>query len=138
MDTNEIDEILTLLKANETFAGAKESVLASLARQFEVRECAAGEEVVTQGRRSGRVFVIRSGQCEVVEASKGSSRSVALLGPGRVFGEIGAVSGRGATATVRVNEVTQLLVLEATALHKAMQECGELATSVLRSMQRYL
>lgn len=55
MDTNEIDDILALLKANATFAGARESVLASLARQFEVRECAA-EEVVTQGRRSGQSF----------------------------------------------------------------------------------
>lgn len=138
MEPTEIEEILALLKANDTFAGANEKVLASLARQARPQTCPAGEELVTQGRRSGRVFVIRHGECEVVETTKGVERQVAVLGPGRVFGEIGAVSGRGATATVRAVSEAELLTLEVNALHKAMQECGALAASVLRSLTRYL
>lgn len=138
METPEIDDIFALLKANETFAGAEEKVLVSLARQCQKQECAAGEEIVTQGRRSGKVFVIRSGECEVVETSKGAERQVAVLGAGRVFGEIGAVSGRGATATVRALSAADLLTLEVAVLHKAMQECSALAASVLRSLTRYL
>jgi NADH dehydrogenase len=70
----------------------------------------AGEVIIRQGEPGSRFYVITEGQAEVVQHGRdGSDREVAVLGPGRYFGEIALLRGSGRTATVRA--ITDLAVV---------------------------
>jgi CRP-like cAMP-binding protein len=131
-------DIVELLSGNETFAGTPPQTLASLAAEAVDRAIATGEEPIRQGVRCGSLFLIREGEFGVYVKETPADAPLARLGRGRVFGEIGAVSGIVATATVRALADSQVLVIPGAALHRAMRQTPALAESVLRSLSRYL
>ena len=70
----------------------------------------AGEVIIRQGEPGSRFYVITAGQAEVTKHGRdGQDREVAVLGPGRYFGEIALLRGSGRTATVRA--LTDLAVV---------------------------
>jgi CRP-like cAMP-binding protein len=134
------NDIISLLQANETFAGVSEETLAKLADGLTERECAEGELLIKQGTRSADLFVAVEGEftVNVRDSDSEPEREVARLGHGRVFGEIGAVSGIGATASVRSVGSGRILMIPGDHFHRVMAQSPRLAESVLRSMSRYL
>jgi putative ABC transport system ATP-binding protein len=61
-----------------------------------------GQVVFEQGARSDLVYVIEDGQIEVVrQRADGTEELLALLGPGRYFGELGPLFGLQRSATAR-------------------------------------
>ncbi|MCB1090638.1 MAG: Crp/Fnr family transcriptional regulator, partial [Verrucomicrobiae bacterium] len=131
-------DIVALLSENETFAGTPADTLAALAHEAEQRDVAAGDELITQGVRCGSIFLAIEGEFGVFVKETPSDAPLAQLGRGRVFGEIGAVSGIVATATVRALSAGRVLMIPGPVLHKAMRQTPSLAESVLRSLARYL
>jgi NADH dehydrogenase len=73
----------------------------------------AGDTVFRQGDLGDRLYMIVSGEVEVLSDSGGAMERLAVLGPGEYFGEM-ALLGRGIRgATVRCLSPTQLLALPA-------------------------
>ena len=75
----------------------------------------AGATVIRQGEPADAFFVIRKGQVAVSHhRGDGTEATVAELGPGQFFGEIGLLQGRPRTATVRVgpDSDAELLVFD--------------------------
>jgi predicted RND superfamily exporter protein len=60
-----------------------------------------GQCLIEQGTEGRSMYLVISGQLEVVRRDDGRSRRQALLGPGDVFGEIGFVNSTYRTADVR-------------------------------------
>jgi CRP-like cAMP-binding protein len=131
-------DIVELLGGNETFADTPAQTLAALAAGAEECGFAAGDEPIRQGVRCGSVFLITEGEFGIFMADTPDDAPLARLGRGRVFGEIGAVSGIVATATVRALSEGRALVIPGAVLHRAMRQTPALAESVLRSLSRYL
>lgn len=129
-------DIVELLRGNETFADAPESVLIELASRAEEQAVEAGQTLIRQGVKCGQVYVVLDGEFAVYINEE--ETPVARLGRGRIFGEIGAVSGIDATATVRSLSAGTVLGIPDKALHGAMRHAPKLAESVLRSLSRYL
>jgi putative ABC transport system ATP-binding protein len=64
-----------------------------------------GQVVFEQGARSELVYMVEEGRVEVVrELAGGGEELVALLGPGRYFGELGPLFGLRRSATARAVE----------------------------------
>lgn len=131
-------DLVELLSENETFAGTPLPTLTTLAAGSEERVLAAGDEPIRQGIRCGSVFLVIEGTFGVFVKGTPDDAPLARLGRGRVFGEIGAVSGIVATATVRALTDGRVLVIPGPALHRAMRQTPTLAEAVLRSLARYL
>ncbi len=73
------------------------------------RTLAAGEVLFEQGDPADAVFVIDSGEVEVYRpAGDGGEERLAVLGPGRYFGEIGPLLKLPRTASVRALVDTRL------------------------------
>ncbi len=131
-----IDQIVALLQQNETFADAPEAILRELASGMKERAIDTDTVLIQQGKKCGSLFVATAGDFGVF--IDGETEPVARLGRGRVFGEIGAVSGIEATATVRSLTGGSILEIPGPALHRAFGQSPKLAESVLRSLSRYL
>jgi predicted RND superfamily exporter protein len=66
-----------------------------------LRQVADGECLIAQGASGRSLFVVASGQLEVVRRDAEGERRLATLGPGEVIGEIGFVRATQRTADVR-------------------------------------
>lgn len=133
------EEIAALMRANDTFSEVPGEALDELAAGATERSCAAGEDIIRQGVRCGDLFLVVEGgfAVSVADGTGGGEREVAQLGRGRVFGEIGVVSGIQATASVRATTDGRLISIPGKHFHLVMHHTPRLAESVLRSMARY-
>ena len=84
----------------------------------ELREHAAGERLVEQGTIGSSMYLVVSGQLDVVRRESGGERFIATLGPGDVFGEIGFVRATQRTADVRARSAVSVLRFDHERLEK--------------------
>jgi hypothetical protein len=91
-------EWLRTIPLFQSLSSAEAAVLGTF---FERRTAAAGEVVVRRGEPGDALYLIESGQAEVlVGPADGAPSRIAELGPGGHFGEIALVAGGGRTADV--------------------------------------
>lgn len=93
-----------------------------------VERVAAGEVLVVEGTRPGRMLVLVSGSTTVERAGAAFAR---IDTPGSVFGEMSAVLDRPATATVRAE--TEVLVRVVADPIGFLREHPDAALEVLRT-----
>ncbi len=87
---------------------------ALVAGSFSQASYAFGDVVVREGEKADAFFVLVSGRARVVKAGDGGDEvSLALLGPGASFGEIGLLDPNALrTATVRASSAVSVLRLD--------------------------
>ena len=65
-------------------------------------DCEPGQVVFEQGDRSDLVYTVEDGEVELVrQRADGTEEALAVLGPGRYFGELGPLFGLQRSATAR-------------------------------------
>ena len=85
----------------------------------ELREFVNGERLIEQGTIGSSMYLVVSGQLEVVRRLPGGEeRPLATLGPGDVFGEIGYVRATQRTADVRARGPGSVLLFDHERLEK--------------------
>lgn len=108
----------------------------ALAAAGAVRRLVRGTVLSREGQRSGRVWVILSGQVQVsLDDPAGHRTLLSVRRPGDVIGELSAVDGRPASATTVLAEDGTVLVLTAARFAAVCQErpalCWLLLTGVV-------
>jgi putative peptide zinc metalloprotease protein len=120
---DEAGEVVGMLRRMPAFREMPLAQVALLASAMKPQRAAAGEEVVRQGDPGTALYVIRSGEVEVLVEREGPAegpaegddrppKRVAVLGRGEYFGEIALVESVPRTATVRALADCELLTLE--------------------------
>lgn len=88
------------------------SMLGQAADHMEVRFVPAGTYIVEQGEPPGELFLVLSGEVDVLrEAEDGTTTPIARLGPGSFFGEEGIATGSPRNAHVVARTGTTCFVL---------------------------
>ena len=105
-------EIVGMLRRMPAFRELPLAQVAILASTMKPESVAEGETVVRQGDPGTALYVIRSGEVEVLVERDGPARRVAVLGRGEYFGEIALIESVPRTATVRAIVDCELLILE--------------------------
>src|SRR5262249_44302689 len=83
----------------------------ALAAIVETREISAGRELFREGDPGDGLFLVVSGEIDIVKQAAGGSRSLAQLGPGAILGEISLLTSEARSATGRAIMDTRLLHL---------------------------
>ena len=92
---------LTASRAEQIFPTLTAAQLQRLAAHGRARSARAGEVLVELGDKDIPVFVVISGELEVVRPSFTQVTLIRIVGPGNVTGEINTLSGRRAFARLR-------------------------------------
>ena len=121
------------------FAGLDRKHLKQLSRIMVARTFKTGDVIIKEGDQGAGVFVITSGQVEVVGgAQKASPTVLNTLGPGDFFGEMALFEGFPRSATVRCLEDTECLAMTRWDFRAELNSHSEIAIAVIEAMARRL
>jgi CRP-like cAMP-binding protein len=94
-----VDRLVTTSPLFGPFGGDEARELAG---RFEFLECESGTVLVTQGSRSDALYLLLSGQAEVMRAAAEQRQRLATLGGGDLCGEMSLLTHEPAVATVKL------------------------------------
>ncbi|MCB9624866.1 MAG: cyclic nucleotide-binding domain-containing protein [Sandaracinus sp.] len=117
------------------FGDLEPKALASLLAAFTLRDVAPDAEVVAQGEEGTEAFVVTRGMLRVVRRDGSEELTLAILGPGAIFGEMALVSEAPRAAAVVAGEAAALLVIAREALEKVAAKTpivGQMLSSFCR------
>lgn len=101
------------IAANPFFAEVLDQAeIATLARRALPVERQAGTDLISEDESGASLFIIVSGEVEVIAGDGKHGKHIARLGPGAFFGEMSLMTGARRSATVRA--LTDVRMLEVT------------------------
>ncbi len=93
----------SMLRQSSLFQDMDGDTVLRLAAELPGRTAEPGEVLISEGDLASDMFLVVTGECEVVKAtSEGAQVRVALLGPGDWCGEMAVLGTQPRSATVRV------------------------------------
>ncbi|HEX2141202.1 MAG TPA: cyclic nucleotide-binding domain-containing protein, partial [Candidatus Limnocylindria bacterium] len=122
------------LRAAPLFTGLADDDLARLAATVERMRLAPGEYLVREGDAGDAMFVVVSGELEVTKRAGATEQPVAVVGPGAIQGEIGAISGASRAASVRAMTDVEVLRVPREGLLALLDAGPEPALAMLRTV----
>ncbi len=128
-----------MLEKVPIFAGLDRKHVNQLSRIMVPRTFKTGDVIIKEGDQGAGVFVIISGQVEVVGgAQKASPTVLNRLGPGDFFGEMALFEGFPRSATVRCLKDTECLAMTRWDFRAELNSHSEIAIAVIEAMARRL
>lgn len=126
------------------FGGMNDATLESLAKDLPSVIAQAGEAVVEEGDTASEMYIVISGELEVVKHGRSAGEvRVALFGPGDWFGEMAILDVEPRSATVRAVAPSVLLKMTAKDVERLlyrtdMKQYSLLIMNVARELSRRL
>ena len=93
-----------------------------------------GDVIVRQGELGDCMYVVQSGEVEVVQATHGGEQRLAVLGTGDFFGEMAVFAREVRSATVRALGETRALKVDKKTLLRRIKEDPLLAVNLLLTL----
>lgn len=131
-----MDEAEVLAKVS-LFSGMKASDLERIAGLAQSHVFQAGETIIREGDRDGRLFVIVSGEVDVIKGlGKKTERYVRTLGPLNYFGEMALIDDLVRSASVVAKGVTDVLILDQWSLRQDIEKYPAMAFELMRMLSQ--
>ena len=119
------------------FSEMKDSDLDMIARLAQKELFQAGETIFREGDRDGRLFVIVSGEVEVIKGlGKKNERHVRNLGPLSYFGEMALIDDLVRSASIVAKKQTEVLILEQWNLRQEIERYPAMAFELMRMLSQ--
>jgi len=97
---------------------------------------APGEAIIREGEMGDCMYVVQSGEVEVVQSKDGGEQRLAVLKAGDFFGEMAVFEHEVRSATVRANGEARVMKVDKRTLMRRMKEDPLLAFNLLQTMSR--
>ena len=131
------DEVVAALRRSKLFAELPGEDVDALARASRRVALAPGEVLLEEGSPPDAMYVVTSGELEVVRAAPGAPLLLNVCGAGDLIGELGVAHGRPRSATVRARSAATVQRIGADALDRLLAHPRS-ARALLVSMSRRL
>ncbi|KAG6711354.1 hypothetical protein I3842_05G049000 [Carya illinoinensis] len=119
------------------FKGISKETLLILVAKMKAEYIPPREDVVMQNEAPEDVYIIVSGQVEIIDCEMEKERVVGTLQCGDMFGEVGALCCRPQSLNYRTKTLSQLLRLRTTAMIEAMQTKQEDYEKMLKNFLQH-
>lgn len=103
-----------------------------------ILQCKRGESILRRGDVGDELFVVLEGSLEAQRTVGPLATSIALFGPGQVFGELAFLNRRARTADVIARTDASLLVITQTFLRKSLQQSPDITARFLLNLSLVL
>src|SRR6185295_5997712 len=117
----------------EMFPTLTSAQIARIAAHGRPRKVERGEVLLDAGEPTARLFVVITGQIEIVRPEHPTEEPVAVFGPGMFNGEVNILSGRRGLAQVRVAEPGEVIEVDREQLLSLVQTDSELSEIFMRA-----
>src|SRR5436190_18193486 len=118
-----------------TLSSAEVDAIAAIA---ETREVAAGRELFREGEPGDGLFLVVSGEIDIVKEAAGGTRSLAHLGEGAILGEISLLTSEARSATGRALVDTRVLHLPMPAFRALLADGSTAALKMVAAIGEVL
>jgi CRP-like cAMP-binding protein len=98
------------------------------------RSYRTGEVLFQEGQEGKAVFIIQSGQVELTRTVDQKPRSVGIMKPGQMFGEMALLEQMKRSATATVVEDGDIYLLYTTTLETLIKDYPSIGVKLLRNM----
>jgi signal transduction histidine kinase len=116
------------------FAALGDDDLEWIARACETVDLAPGEVVAAEGGEGDALFVIATGELEVVKRSGSTDVPIARLGPGEIVGEMAVLEGSTRIATIRAVQPSRVIRVGRDVVLELVQTRPSAAMSIIRTV----
>jgi len=120
------------------FSELPDKELTVISEQLKHERYLKGQTVFSEGQEGDALYLIQSGQVQVVTGPPGEEKILAYLGPGNFFGEMALLLKEPRTATVRVTIDSELWVLRKKDLEALLKDYPTIALQMSRELSRRL
>ncbi|XP_061337183.1 potassium channel AKT2/3 isoform X2 [Gastrolobium bilobum] len=120
------------------FKGVSKEILLSLVAKMKAEYIPPREDVIMQNEAPDDVYIIVSGEVEIIESVMEKERIIGTLQTRDMFGEVGALCCKPQSYTYRTKTLTQLLRLKTNTLIEAMQIKKEDNIKILKNFIQHV
>lgn len=128
---------MPIVKDVYLFKGVSREMLLLLVTQMKAEYLPPREDVIMQNEAPDDVYVIVSGEVEMIYTEEEKEQVVGSLGTGDIFGEVSALCNRPQGFTFRTRTLSQLLRLKHAILREAMQNKPEDSMVIIKNFLRH-
>jgi CRP/FNR family transcriptional regulator, cyclic AMP receptor protein len=126
---------LAFFRGVSLFHGLSSRQLGRIMQAMQKRNYQTGEVLFHEGQIGKAVFIIESGRVELTrKAINGESRSLGILGPGQIFGEMALLEQMERTATATIVEDGVIYLLYTATLEAVIRQYPIIGSKLMRNM----
>jgi PAS domain S-box-containing protein len=137
MVESQLTETQKVLISIPAFSGLATEELNALRTYLHEESFPAGRVIFTEGETGDRLYIIKSGQIDIVKKSTDDFAGTVRLarrGPGEIFGEMAVIDDKPRFATAVCVDSARLAVMSRDNFMRLLQSEPDLAVRVLKSM----
>jgi len=128
---------LNSLKSSSLFQGMNDAEMISLAAVFHEKAMPEGATVFVEQMPGEMLYLIQQGTIKISKMlAEGEEKTLVLLGPEDVFGEMAVLDGAPRSATARVAENARLLCIKKTDFESLCDVNPSLGMKLMRNIIR--
>lgn len=128
---------MPILKDVYLFKGVSREILLLLVTQMKAEYIPPKEDVIIQNEAPDDVYVIVSGEVEIIYSEEEKEEVVGTLSTGDMFGEVSALCNRPQGFTFRTKTLSQLLRLKHITLREAMETKPEDGIVIVKNFLKH-
>jgi len=133
-DENHWEE-LSFFRNVPIFYGLSSHQLGRIMQVIQKRKYYAGEILFQEGQIGKAVFIIKSGQVELIKnLASGEVMILGKLGPGQIFGEMALLEHRPRTAGARVIEDGEIFLLYTATLESLLKNHPNIGVKLMKNI----
>ncbi|XP_065870572.1 potassium channel AKT2/3 [Euphorbia lathyris] len=119
------------------FRGVSKDILFRLVAEMKAEYIPPKEDVIMQNEAPDDIYILVSGEVEIIDSDLDKEKLVGTLHCGDMFGEIGALCCRPQSFTFRTRTLSQLLRLKTSCLIEAMQTQQEDYVAIIKNFLQH-
>jgi len=128
----------TALKGMDLCRALSSAEVEAIAASAQTRDVAAGRELFREGDAGDGLFLVISGEIDIVKQSPAGARSLAQLGAGAILGEISLLTSEARSATGRALVDTRVLHLPMPAFRALLAQGSTAALKMVAAIAEVL
>jgi CRP/FNR family transcriptional regulator, cyclic AMP receptor protein len=132
-DANHAEELL-FFRSVPLFQGLSKRELGIVLLAAQPRQYQVGEQLFVEGEPGKAIFIIRSGKVELTRRTNKGQRTLGLLGPGQMFGEMALLDNVKRTASAVIKEEGTILLLYLATLNELIERNPRMGVQLLRNI----